>query len=391
MTELTLGKRIAERRKLLGLSQEALGEKLGVSRQAISKWESDGTVPELDKLIALSKLFGISVGWLLGTEEEKTDEGFSEEQLKLLEQMIGRYSPGEQREKKAYRWHWLLGSCAVLSLMIMSVVLVGINAEVQQHTHQITGVQSGYTHIRNALGLLSERLNELAEGEKLLADSSFAAVAWADRAGADIVFTATPRKWGTNDKAYVSVRHSGLESERFSCNWDGTACTAQLSLRALNGYEFCYVVEHDDGTAEQQMLSNTGMEDLAAALQLRCDISVGEISADGRQLVLNGVNFNVAAPRIGKKQEILMLEKLDWVLEVNGTESSRTALLLEKELEDINNISGNISGLTKLPLPAVKNGDCVELYLCAELSDGTQTLTYVHGYELVDGRWVAVG
>ena len=79
------------------------------------------------------------------------------------------------------------------------------------------------------------------------------------------------------------------------------------------------------------------------------------------------------------------------MLEVNGTESSRTALLLEKELEDINNISGNISGLTKLPLPAVKNGDCVELYLCAELSDGTQTLTYVHGYELVDGRWVAVG
>ncbi len=41
MTQSTLGQRIAERRRLLGLSQEALGEKLGLSRQAISKWESE--------------------------------------------------------------------------------------------------------------------------------------------------------------------------------------------------------------------------------------------------------------------------------------------------------------------------------------------------------------
>ena len=48
MLETTLGQRIAERRKMLGLSQEALGEKLGVSRQAISIWESDSAVPEID-------------------------------------------------------------------------------------------------------------------------------------------------------------------------------------------------------------------------------------------------------------------------------------------------------------------------------------------------------
>ena len=66
MTTQTIGQRIAQERKNLGLSQEALGEKMGVSRQAISKWESDGAVPEIDKLIALSKLFGVSIGWLWG-------------------------------------------------------------------------------------------------------------------------------------------------------------------------------------------------------------------------------------------------------------------------------------------------------------------------------------
>lgn len=70
---MTLGQRIQQFRKEKRLSQEALGETMGVSRQAISKWEGDTAVPELDKLIALSKLFGVSVGQLLGTEEVHPD------------------------------------------------------------------------------------------------------------------------------------------------------------------------------------------------------------------------------------------------------------------------------------------------------------------------------
>ena len=66
---MTTGRRVARKRKELGLSQEALGEKLGVSRQSIYKWESDGALPEVEKLVALSRLFGVSVGWLLGVEE----------------------------------------------------------------------------------------------------------------------------------------------------------------------------------------------------------------------------------------------------------------------------------------------------------------------------------
>ena len=63
---MTLGQKIAQKRKELGLSQEALGEQLGVSRQAIYKWESNATLPEIEKLIALSRIFSVSVGWLLG-------------------------------------------------------------------------------------------------------------------------------------------------------------------------------------------------------------------------------------------------------------------------------------------------------------------------------------
>ena len=59
---MTVGQRIAQKRKEQGLSQEALGQSLGLSRQAIYKWESNAALPEVDKLIALSRLFGVSVG-----------------------------------------------------------------------------------------------------------------------------------------------------------------------------------------------------------------------------------------------------------------------------------------------------------------------------------------
>lgn len=56
-----LGENIVRLRTRRGLSQENLAEELGVSRQSVSKWETDGAVPDLDKLIKLSELFGVSL------------------------------------------------------------------------------------------------------------------------------------------------------------------------------------------------------------------------------------------------------------------------------------------------------------------------------------------
>ena len=58
---MTLGQRISEYRKKLGVSQEELGDRLGVSRQAVSKWETDVASPDMENLLALSREFGISV------------------------------------------------------------------------------------------------------------------------------------------------------------------------------------------------------------------------------------------------------------------------------------------------------------------------------------------
>ena len=56
---MTLGQRISTYRKQLGISQEALGERLGVSRQAVSKWEGDLSRPAAGKLVLLSETLDI--------------------------------------------------------------------------------------------------------------------------------------------------------------------------------------------------------------------------------------------------------------------------------------------------------------------------------------------
>ncbi|MBP3330445.1 MAG: helix-turn-helix domain-containing protein [Clostridia bacterium] len=79
---MNLADRIHELRKENGLSQEAFAEKMGVSRQSVSKWESGSALPDTEKIIAMSELFGVSTDFLLKNDNEKEDEPFvSEEEI----------------------------------------------------------------------------------------------------------------------------------------------------------------------------------------------------------------------------------------------------------------------------------------------------------------------
>lgn len=65
---MTLGEKITALRSQRGMSQGDLAEKINVSRQSISKWETDSSIPELDKLLQLSELFGVTLDELVKGE-----------------------------------------------------------------------------------------------------------------------------------------------------------------------------------------------------------------------------------------------------------------------------------------------------------------------------------
>lgn len=71
---MNMADRIQYLRKTKGISQEALADKVGVSRQAVSKWESEQSIPDLEKIIIMSDLFGVTTDYILKGIEPAADK-----------------------------------------------------------------------------------------------------------------------------------------------------------------------------------------------------------------------------------------------------------------------------------------------------------------------------
>lgn len=83
-----LGERLLEYRKAKGLSQEVVAEKIGVSRQTISKWETNQSLPDFDKILPICELFEISTDELMTGKKEEHKQG--EVDQKQKEEVLNR-------------------------------------------------------------------------------------------------------------------------------------------------------------------------------------------------------------------------------------------------------------------------------------------------------------
>ena len=100
--------KIVELRKQKGLSQEELAEQLGVSRQAVSRWELGQTLPDIPNLLQLCELFGVSADYLVRDEEQAVVK--SDQSAKTIARLT------REREKIRYqaRWYYYTAWAAVL-------------------------------------------------------------------------------------------------------------------------------------------------------------------------------------------------------------------------------------------------------------------------------------
>ena len=74
---MILAEKISEERKKNGWSQEELAEKLSVSRQSVSKWESGQSVPDLNRILEMARIFGVTTDYLLKDEIEELKKKLS--------------------------------------------------------------------------------------------------------------------------------------------------------------------------------------------------------------------------------------------------------------------------------------------------------------------------
>ena len=103
---MTLQEQLIYYRKKQGLSQEQLGNQIGVSRQTVSKWELGLTTPEMDKLIQMSRLFDVSIDELVGNQ--RGSEATGREKSRMLWKSIfisGTMSIKVKRLFSEFRWY----------------------------------------------------------------------------------------------------------------------------------------------------------------------------------------------------------------------------------------------------------------------------------------------
>ena len=269
---MTIGQRIAQKRRDLSLSQEALGQEVGVSRQSIYKWESDAAVPEIDKLIALSRLFGVSVGWLLGVEEppqaassdetaapENAPEELTETQLRMVEQIVERYTAALPKPKRR-RWNQFGIAAGVLCLGAVLISLFGrldrLNQQYNDLQNDLAQIESG---VNSQMGSATGRIEDILKAQNsLTADYSAELIPTASSAKENqVVFSvhAVPKSYTEGMEVKFSV-DNGTGATLYT---PGVAApdggfTGTLSCQLTDSIAVSVVFETPDGTRSTQLL-----------------------------------------------------------------------------------------------------------------------------------------
>ena len=117
---MTIADRIQTLRKSKGMSQEELADAAGVSRQAVSKWESEQSTPDLDKVVILSEIFDVTTDYLLkGIEPVETND--HKTMADVVDQKI-LTEKNSKRAKSILKWV-LIGLGALLAIDLISMLI----------------------------------------------------------------------------------------------------------------------------------------------------------------------------------------------------------------------------------------------------------------------------
>ena len=282
---MTVGQRIAQKRKELGLSQEALGEQLGVSRQSIYKWESDTVLPEVEKLIALSRLFSVSVGWLLGVEEDAQPEpspDLTPEQLAMVKEIVEQYlaalprpegpqgggpegapadpdDPAAPQRPRRRRWPRGLAALACLALVVALFNLFDrLNRVTQDYQSLQNSIQNVQYTVNSQIGSITDRVESILQSQNELTAEYHTKHLSNDLAANTATFEvyAVPKTYQPGMTAVFQARSGGEVTELTVERPDGdNAFSGELTCPLTDDITLS-VVFHTGETEQTQLLDS---------------------------------------------------------------------------------------------------------------------------------------
>lgn len=117
---MSIGKKLLSLRQEKGISQEALGRELNVSRQTVSKWESDLSLPDMKMMITISQFYEISITQLLDLDDETEADSIN----KIYEQTSLVLENLQKENKKKIIRDWIIIIICTLCLCVALAILV---------------------------------------------------------------------------------------------------------------------------------------------------------------------------------------------------------------------------------------------------------------------------
>ena len=384
---MTLGQRTAQKRKELGLSQEALGEQLGVSRQSIYKWESGTALPEIEKLIALSKLFGVSVGWLLGVEEDAapaqdSSGELTEQQLRMVQEIVDRYLAAQPKPKPRRRWPWVLAA-AVLVFTGWSL-FQRLDRMDRQYNSLQNSVNNVTYSVNNQINGISGRVEELLKAQnELTADYSTQVVSTDCRENrVTFSFRAIPKTFSPGMTAWLEVQNEAVKFTFGPFSPQGQTFTGEATV-ALTDDISLYIVFESGGQRQTQLLDTySGLYSATMPSVIVTDYDLMFAEASGGVLPLSNVYVSTRRD-----------ESADWnagsaagIAEVRvGLFQNRKLLVWAEPCGKPDSFRGfEGEDFYRLPDMTVTLADTDELAVAALVTDeyGRQTMCYDSPYVL---------
>lgn len=125
MDQMKVGKFIAQLRKEQGLTQEALGEKLGVTNKTVSRWENGNYMPDIELLVPLGEALGVSVNELLAGERLTNEQFRKQADENLVEVMQESCFTVEER-KRFFRKKWRRDHLGLILVLMLAAILVTV-------------------------------------------------------------------------------------------------------------------------------------------------------------------------------------------------------------------------------------------------------------------------
>ena len=264
---MTIGQRIAQKRKEQGLSPEALGERLGASRQSIYKSESDTALPEIDKLVALAKLFGVTVGWLLGVEEpaapQEQPPELTEQQLKLAEEIAERYIAALPKPVPPRRRR-LVKIAAAAAAVCLCGVLVTLNGKLDRLNSRYDNLQNNLQNqisrvdrsVAGQIDSISSRVEEVLKAQNDLTADYGTEIKSADLEHSSITFSvyAVPKTYVEGMSATFDVNNGNGSNLRTVPSAIYQRFAAEVTCELTDNITLSVVFTYPDGTRQTQLL-----------------------------------------------------------------------------------------------------------------------------------------